>query len=86
MDNQNYQRFALIRTFLFLYVYFVQLAQKMSSISKKKVAFECSFVELRGGSKIFSRGQGADFQKKLEIFDDLFLRLTKLIFQALQKH
>ena len=41
----------------------------------------------RGGSRIFSRGRGgADFQKKLENFDDFFFRSTKLIFRALPKH
>ena len=35
----------------------------------------------------FSRGGGADFQKKIENFDDLFFfRSTKLIFRALPKH
>ena len=40
----------------------------------------------RGGSRIFSRGGGADFQKIFQNFDDLFFRSTKLIFQALSKH
>ena len=36
-------------------------------------------AELRGGSRVFSRG-GADFQKTFENFDDLFYRSTKLYF------
>ena len=36
-----------------------------------------------GGSRIFSRGGGADFQKIFENFFDLLFRSTKLIFRAL---
>ena len=43
-------------------------------------------VAARGGSRVFSRGGGADFQKKFENLDDLFFRSTKLIFRALPKH
>ena len=37
----------------------------------------------------FSRGGGgggADFQKKMKNFDELFFRSSKLIFRALPKH
>ena len=43
-------------------------------------------IILRGGSRIFSRGVGVDFQKKFENFDDLFFRSTKLIFRALKQY
>ena len=45
-------------------------------------------IIIRGGSRIFSRGGGADFRKIFQNFDDLFFffRSTKLIFWALPKH
>ena len=43
-------------------------------------------ITSRGGSRIFSRGGGADFLKIVENFDDFFFRSTKLIFRALPKH
>ena len=44
-------------------------------------------ILIRGGSRVFSRGGGVDFQKFFQNFDDLFFfRLTKLIFRALPKH
>ena len=43
-------------------------------------------AELRGGSRVFSKGGGADFQKNFANFVDLFFRLTELIFRALPKH
>ena len=48
-------------------------------VGRKKDGTKC-----RGGSRIFSRGGG--FTKKIENFDDLFFRSTKLIFRALPKH
>ena len=40
-------------------------------------------VHTRGGSRIFSRGRGADFQKKkIENLVDYFFRSTKLSFRA----
>ena len=42
-------------------------------------------VRIRGGSRIFLRGE-ADFQKIFQNFDDLFFRSNKLIFRALPKH
>ena len=49
--------------------------------NSKKTNF---LIGIRGGSRIFSRGGGADFQKNFENFVDLFFfRSTKLIFRAL---
>ena len=48
--------------------------------------FEKNLLSTRGGSRIFSRGGGggADFQKEIENFDDLFLGRPNWFFELSQ--
>ena len=49
------------------------------------MGFQEKFYIDSGADLEFSRGEGADFQKKIENFVDFFFRSTKLIFRALPK-
>ena len=55
---------------------------KKATNTKSKCVLSTA-TSFSGGSTIFSRGRGADFQKIFEIFDDLFLKSTQLTFWGL---
>ena len=60
-----------------------------SILSKKNLHISIKLISRPGADLGFSRGTGGGgvyFQKKIEHFDDLFFRSTKLIFRALPKH
>ena len=55
---------------------------KKATNTKSKCVLSTT-TSFSGGSTIFSRGRGADFQKNFKILDDLFLKSTQLIFWGL---